>query len=130
MHCKILEENKTVLKTRQPYYRLYLFGHKAEGFKISSPPHPLSCSHHHLPPKHTPFQCVPPWVFVSAQLPQSLSLNWSSFLFLYFSVSAEISERYFSATLHFHFPFCELNRLRSMCWCQMHCLSNVSAINS
>lgn len=116
-----------LLEKRQPYCRLYLFGHKSEGFKISSPSYPISSFHHHLSsPQHTPFQCISPWVFGSAQFPQSPSLNWRSFLLLYFGVSA-VS---FSATLRFHFPFCELNRLRSTCWCQRHSLSNVSAINS
>lgn len=112
---QVLEENKTVLQKRQPYHKLYLF--------TPLPPLLLSSP---SSPQHTPFRCVSPWVFGSAQFPQSPSLNWSSFLFLYFGVSA-IS---FSATLHFHFPFCELTRLGSTCWCQMYCMSNVSAINS
>lgn len=55
---------KKLLEKRQPYCRLYLFGHKSEGFKISSPPYPISSSHHHLP-----LSILPSSVF----LPESLA---------------------------------------------------------
>lgn len=70
MHYKILEENKTVLKKRQAYYKLYLFGHRSEGSKISSSPFPLSCSHHRFPLSIP--GCFSPSLWLSSVSPVSL----------------------------------------------------------
>lgn len=111
---------------RKPYHKLYIFGHKSEGFKVFSPLTPLLLSWPpFLPSAHFLPVGFSPSLWLSSVSPVSFSELKLLFIPLLWSIS-----RIFLSNLHFNFPFCELNRLRSTCWCQMHCLSDVSAINS